>query len=66
LTLDTHDPVVFAPVAVLTVGGLRDCCCRTTRMVQRSRRFHLVSPAEMVAAVAKICRIRDLIPPTGG
>ena len=58
LIVDSHDPDAFAPIAALTVGGLRD---------------HLLTPAtdtaalapgltpEMVAAVSKLMRVSDLV-----
>ncbi|RZT84397.1 ethanolamine ammonia-lyase heavy chain [Pseudonocardia sediminis] len=58
LIIDTHDADAFAPIASLTVGGLRD---------------HLLSPdtdttalapgltPEMVAAVSKLMRVQDLV-----
>ena len=61
LICDTHDRTAFAPVSHLTVGGLRDWLLAD----------HATGPAlaalapgltpEMVAAVAKLCRLQDLI-----
>ncbi len=58
LILDTHDRTAFAPLAHLTVGGLRDWLL--------SGAGNLVSlrpglTPEMVAAVSKIMRLQDLI-----
>jgi len=61
LIIDTHDPVAFAPVAALTVGGLRDWLLSDEA---DGAALAALSPGltpEMVAAVAKICRIQDLI-----
>jgi len=60
LIIDTHDPVAFAPVAALTVGGLRDWLLSDEA---DGAALAALSPGltpEMVA-VAKICRIQDLI-----
>jgi ethanolamine ammonia-lyase large subunit len=61
LIIDTHDPAAFAPVAALTVGGLRDWLLSDEA---DGASLAALSPGltpEMVAAVAKICRIQDLI-----
>jgi ethanolamine ammonia-lyase large subunit len=61
LILDTHDAVAFAPVAHLTVGGLRDWLLSDEA---DGAALAALSPGltpEMAAAVAKICRIQDLI-----
>jgi ethanolamine ammonia-lyase large subunit len=61
LIIDRHDPVAFAPVAALTVGGLRDWLLSDEA---DGTALAALSPGltpEMVAAVAKICRIQDLI-----
>jgi ethanolamine ammonia-lyase large subunit len=61
LIIDTHDRVAFAPVAHLTVGGLRDWLlsdAATSDVLAAVARG--VTP-EMAAAVAKISRAQDLI-----
>jgi ethanolamine ammonia-lyase large subunit len=61
LILDSHDTVAFAPVAHLTVGGLRDWLLSDEA---DGATLAALSPGltpEMAAAVAKICRIQDLI-----
>jgi ethanolamine ammonia-lyase large subunit len=61
LILDTHDAGAFAPVAALTVGGLRDWLLSDEA---DGAALAALSPGltpEMAAAVAKICRIQDLI-----
>jgi ethanolamine ammonia-lyase large subunit len=57
LILDTHDAASFAPVAHLTVGGLRDFLLATEEI--GGLRAGLTP--EMVAAVSKIMRLQDLI-----
>jgi ethanolamine ammonia-lyase large subunit len=61
LIIDSHDRAAFAPVASLTVGGLRDWL-----LTDAADDISLAALApgltpEMVAAVAKICRVQDLI-----
>ncbi|WP_419759240.1 ethanolamine ammonia-lyase subunit EutB [Acidisoma sp.] len=61
LIIDTHDARAFAPVAALTVGGLRDWLLSDEA---DGAALAALSPGltpEMAAAVAKICRIQDLI-----
>jgi ethanolamine ammonia-lyase large subunit len=61
LIVDTHDRAALAPVAHLTVGGLRDWLlsdAATTEVL--SGLANGISP-EMAAAVAKISRAQDLI-----
>jgi ethanolamine ammonia-lyase large subunit len=61
LIIDTHDAAAFAPVAHLTVGGLRDWLLSDEA---DGAALAALSPGltpEMAAAVAKICRIQDLI-----
>jgi ethanolamine ammonia-lyase large subunit len=61
LILDTHDAAAFAPVAHLSVGGLRDWLLSDEA---DGAAIAALSPGltpEMAAAVAKICRIQDLI-----
>ena len=61
LILDTHDPAAFAPVASLTVGGLRD---RLLSDVTDTADLTALAPGltpEMVAATSKLMRNADLI-----
>jgi ethanolamine ammonia-lyase large subunit len=61
LIIDSHDKTAFAPIAHLTVGGLRD---RLLSDAATSDVLAALAPGltpEMVAAVAKICRAQDLI-----
>jgi ethanolamine ammonia-lyase large subunit len=61
LIVDSHDAVAFAPVAHLTVGGLRDWLLSYEAT---SEVLSAVSPGltpEMVAAVSKLMRNQDLI-----
>lgn len=61
LIIDTHDPIAFAPIAALTVGGLRDWLLSDEAT---DATLTAVAPGltpEMVAAVSKICRNQDLI-----
>lgn len=61
LILDGHDAEAFAPVASLTVGDLRDRLLsdRTDAAVLAALAPGLTP--EMAAAVAKICRLSDLM-----
>jgi ethanolamine ammonia-lyase large subunit len=61
LIVDRHDAAAFAPVAHLTVGGLRDWLLGEAA---GSASLAALAPGltpEMVAAVAKLCRNQDLI-----
>lgn len=61
LIVDSHDAQAYAPIAHLTVGGLRDWLlsdAATSDMLARIRRG--LTP-EMVAAVSKLMRNQDLI-----
>ena len=61
LILDSHDALAFAPIAALTVGGLRDWLLSDEA---DGAALAALSPGltpEMAAAVAKISRIQDLI-----
>ena len=61
LICDTHDPAAFAPIAHLTVGGLRDWLLGDEAT---SPALHALAPGltpEMVAAVSKLCRLQDLV-----
>lgn len=58
LILDAHDPAAFAPVAHLTVGGLRDWLLGDDAPVAA------LAPGltpEMAAAVCKLMRLQDLV-----
>src|SRR6516225_6819227 len=61
LIVDTHDCAAFAPIAHLTVGGLRDWLLsdQVTASVL-SALAQGVTP-EMAAAVSKISRLQDLV-----
>ena len=59
LIQDSHDAAAFAPVAHLTVGGLRDWLLAAEPKALVPLRRGLTP--EMVAAVSKIMRISDLI-----
>ncbi|WP_405148377.1 ethanolamine ammonia-lyase subunit EutB [Nocardia salmonicida] len=64
LIIDTHDRVAFAPIAHLTVGGLRDWLLAVAATTDSAATLAAVSPGltpEMVAAVSKIMRNQDLI-----
>src|SRR5260370_11334608 len=62
LILDTHDAPAFAPVAHLTVAGLRDWLLSDAAT---SKTLAALAPGltpEMVAAASKVCRLQDLVP----
>ena len=61
LIVDSHDQAAFAPIAHLTVGGLRDWLCRTCRPPRRSPAWRPGVTPEMAAAVSKISRVQDLM-----
>jgi ethanolamine ammonia-lyase large subunit len=61
LILDTHDPHAFAPVSHLTVGGLRDWLLSDAPTAEGLAALAPGLTPEMVAAVAKISRLQDLI-----
>ncbi|GAB2642818.1 ethanolamine ammonia-lyase subunit EutB [Gordonia jinhuaensis] len=66
LIIDSHDREAFAPVAGLTVGGLRDWLLATASLpaADAAATLTAVSPGltpEMVAAASKIMRNQDLI-----
>lgn len=64
LILDTHDAAAFAPVAHLTVGGLRDHLLAVAARPNSAEVLAALAPGltpEMVAAVSKIMRNQDLI-----
>ena len=60
LIIDGNDTAAFAPVAHLTVGGFRDWLLGEADTVALAALPSGLTP-EMVAAVAKICRVQDLI-----
>ena len=61
LIIDTHDAAAFAPVAHLTVGGLRDwLLADSTDTAVLSALAPGLTP-EMAAAVSKIMRLQDLM-----
>jgi ethanolamine ammonia-lyase large subunit len=61
LIIDTHDARAFAPVAHLTVGGLRDWLLSDAPTPERLAALAPGLTPEMAAAVAKISRLQDLI-----
>lgn len=64
LIVDTHDADAFAPVAHLTVGGLRDHLLDVAATPGSEDAFAALAPGltpEMVAAVTKIMRLQDLV-----
>jgi ethanolamine ammonia-lyase large subunit len=61
LILDSHDAAAFAPVAHLTVGGLRDWLLSDAAGTAKLAALAPGLTPEMVAAVSKICRVQDLI-----
>ncbi len=63
LIIDSHDRAAFAPIASLTVGGLRDWLLAVDEAALTGIRAGLTP--EMVAAVSKIMRLQDLIAVAG-
>jgi ethanolamine ammonia-lyase large subunit len=61
LVIDTHDAQAFAPIAHLTVGGLRDWLLSDAPTPEGLAALAPGLTPEMVAAVAKISRLQDLI-----
>jgi ethanolamine ammonia-lyase large subunit len=61
LIIDSHDRVAFAPVAALTVGALRDWLLSDAADDTTLTALAPGLTPEMVAAVAKLCRVQDLI-----
>jgi ethanolamine ammonia-lyase large subunit len=61
LIIDTHDAVAFAPVASLTVGGLRDWLLSYAADAEALRALAPGLTPEMAAAVSKIMRNHDLV-----
>ncbi|MGU3292999.1 ethanolamine ammonia-lyase subunit EutB [Williamsia sp. M5A3_1d] len=64
LIIDSHDTAAFAPVASLTVGGLRDHLLSVASGPDAASTLAALGPGltpEMVAAVSKLMRNQDLI-----
>ena len=61
LIVDSHDRAAFAPIAHLTVGGLRDWLLSDDATEAALTALAPGLTPEMVAAVSKISRLQDLI-----
>ncbi|WP_397409231.1 ethanolamine ammonia-lyase subunit EutB [Polaromonas sp.] len=61
LIIDTHDAAAFAPVAHLTVGGLRDWLLADSTDTAVLSALAPGLTSEMVAAVSKLMRLQDLM-----
>jgi ethanolamine ammonia-lyase large subunit len=61
LIVDTHDPVAFAPIGHLTLGGWRDWLLSDAADTDTLRRIAPGVTPEMAAAVSKVMRNQDLI-----
>ncbi|RPD42116.1 ethanolamine ammonia-lyase subunit EutB [Chitinophaga barathri] len=61
LIMDTHDATAFAPIASLTVGGLRDWLLSDLADTATLRQTAAGITPEMAAAVSKLMRNQDLI-----
>ena len=61
LICDTHDGAAFAPVAHLTVGGLRDWLLSDAATPVALAALAPGLTPEMAAAVSKLCRLQDLM-----
>jgi len=61
LIVDSHDAAAFAPIAHLTVGGLRDWLLGDEADEAMLARIGPGVTPEMAAAVSKIMRIQDLV-----
>ena len=61
LIIDSHDAAAFAPVAHLTVGGLRDWLLSSAATTPVLAALAPGLTPEMVAAVSKLMRNQDLI-----
>jgi ethanolamine ammonia-lyase large subunit len=61
LIIDSHDAKAFAPIAHLTVGGLRDWLLSPLASTQMLQQIRAGLTPEMVAAVSKLMRNQDLI-----
>jgi ethanolamine ammonia-lyase large subunit len=61
LIVDTHDKAAFAPIAHLTVGGLRDWLLSDAATTGKLAALAPGITPEMAAAVAKISGLQDLM-----
>jgi ethanolamine ammonia-lyase large subunit len=61
LIIDTHDGKAFAPVAHLTVGGMRDWLLSDQATTPALAALAPGVTPEMAAAVSKISRVQDLM-----
>src|SRR5437868_4622919 len=61
LIFDTHDALAFAPVAGLTVGGLRDWLLSYETTGESLAALAPGLTPEMAAAVSKLMRVQDLV-----
>jgi ethanolamine ammonia-lyase large subunit len=61
LIIDTHDAAAFAPMAHLTVGGLRDWLLSDAPTAATLAALAPGITPEMAAAVSKISRLQDLM-----
>jgi ethanolamine ammonia-lyase large subunit len=61
LIVDTHDAAAFAPIAHLTVGGLRDWLLSDVPTSETLAALAAGVTPEMAAAVSKISRLQDLM-----
>jgi ethanolamine ammonia-lyase large subunit len=61
LIFDTHDASAFAPVASLTVGGLRDWLLSYDATGESLAALAPGLTPEMAAAVSKLMRVQDLV-----
>jgi ethanolamine ammonia-lyase large subunit len=61
LIVDTHDQAAFAPIAHLTVGGLRDWLLSDEATTPALTALAPGVTPEMAAAVSKISRLQDLM-----
>src|SRR5271165_498410 len=61
LIIDGHDAAAFAPVRHLTVGGFRDFLLSDSAAPDVLAALTAGLTPEMTAAVAKLCRVQDLI-----
>jgi ethanolamine ammonia-lyase large subunit len=61
LIVDSHDAQAFAPVASMTVGGLRDWLLSDAATPQALSRLARGITPEMAAAVSKLMRNQDLM-----
>ncbi len=61
LIIDRHDKIAFAPIAHLTVGGLRDWLLSEDATSAALAGIARGLTPEMAAAVSKLCRNQDMI-----